>query len=262
MPALLAKRLIPASSTGGVDPGFLTFAWVAPLVGQSRKVRISMSLEHLRQLYFRAAPLLNLLNKWRLAIIDKDEKGIRESLDTFTAAARAFEPEIGAVRDLKRLDDEHFIASGLWRHGGKHGPEPPQPPWPNLIPFSQRAKRFIEKLDETLTESNHEYGSSSEVISRIYLTALISELNAIQDALEEPAGDADGQISRTQLAKILGLDPKTLQNRAREMPEPLGTNQDGDPVYLYSAAKESLSKMYPKKAFMLPDYENAINQQH
>lgn len=87
---------------------------------------------------------------------------------------------------------------------------------------------------------------------------LAKNLDALQQLLEAPEDDeSDGPIDRNRLAKLLNLKPKTLANRASELPDPIARDSMNVPIYHYLAAKHALTIMYPNRAFLLPSYKEA-----
>jgi hypothetical protein len=87
-----------------------------------------------------------------------------------------------------------------------------------------------------------------------FLSELLGLLQSRTPHVTPPSNDGRiDTISRKQAAKILGVSTKTLANRAKELPDPVGRGGRGTPVYEYGELRSALVRLYPEKEFLFPD---------
>lgn len=223
-----------------------------------------MADDALRQFYSCVGQLLGPIDNWRRANAAKHDALSATAAGIVLSMLSSWEPLFEAMATFKKQQNEWDMAYGVWKHGGKFGEEPVRPKWPTGIPEFDAALgcvKALERLRELTKVSQDDRLTNLDIELPHGLQMLIIHLNNLQISFkDEPKGHVDGPIDRNRLAELIGIQPKTLANRADEMPEPIGRDSKSVPIYQYSDAKAALAKMYPSKEFMLPEYQDAKRQ--
>ena len=222
-----------------------------------------MADEQLRQFYSRVVAILVPTLNARTAVKNGDDAGIEKAFREFLAATDGWTDLIASVNAFRLRRTDWSFDFVLWRHTAVDGcdyPKPPPPP-PGMpdCPEALEIVRAVEILRKYVQNDRRfvdQIGIETEIFP---ITTNVSLLRQTIDAANKGADD-DGPIDRNRLAKLLNLDPKTLANRAGELPEPIRRGERGVPIYLYLDAKAAISVMYPDRAFMLPSYKEAIEK--
>lgn len=215
--------------------------------------------EALRQFYALAGKPLIEIYEWRRARLVNDQHKASDAALRLLAELSDdwWQERFSAAKSYSEREDEWQLVYGVWNHSGHPGPGPEGPEWPAVIPEFIEAMSIIRcfKTLHGLASDEWDRHMAEDGFLSGMLGGIILNLDSLRRLLDAPEEDhSDGPIDRNELATMLGIKPKTLANRATELPEPIARNAKGVPIYMYRAARHDLLKIYPDKAFMLPDY--------
>ena len=92
------------------------------------------------------------------------------------------------------------------------------------------------------------------LVSQVFEAGTLDPPTVRKPRQRSPRPPDTGQtISRIDAAGILRIKPKTLANRAKNLPKPIARIGRAVPVYDYAELRAALVKLYPAKAFLLPE---------
>jgi len=194
-------------------------------------------------------PLVRLINEWWLACISSDDEAITRTAGEFESAALIFAPEIDAFYKAREADMNWFAARAAWRYGGKpEGQDPQRPSWPLIVPESVELSNILVKIEIlSSTASSVNLRRDADYVRARFINFIL-ELDKLEKLLNAPESK---YINRKDLADLLGLSEKTLKNKSKELPKPIGTTKHNVPVYDHQEIVQAITHIYPEKAFLL-----------
>jgi hypothetical protein len=219
-------------------------------------VEVNVAEDKLREFYLRAGQPLSCLYEWRAALVTNEQGDAQKTAEGFSAVMELWTSEIIAVQSYLQREEDYRMVYGVWNHGGQPGPPPTEPAWPTEIPDYFEAMMIVEHFMHLRDGARYPhcvmYDADQIGAPLSHIIRLMDNLKQLIEAPEED--ESDGTIDRNQLAALIKVSAKTLANRAAELPEPIARTTRQVPIYMYLAARAALSKMYPDKAFMLPEF--------
>jgi len=222
-------------------------------------------IEFLRRFHSWIGQIIEPANQFRIAARSDDLEELARLAAEFIRASDKFAAEFKAAKDYQERENEWWFQYSAWKHSGQHGQQPDRPEWPVEIPKFREALSaviLIATLRELAGDNIGDMRALTESSIAMLLREFISALNGLFSLIEiDGEKGQDGPINRDDLAKLVHVKPKTLANRARELPKPIARTSNNVPIYLFQQARHALREMYPEHAGMLPEtYQEAVSR--